>query len=109
MNLAKTLIISLNKNARISDGIIKYDIDQIVDDVLAMNRPAVNSALKYKGYIVKPASPTGGKAGRGYNKTSTIQIIENMCVIKAFRFKMNDFNSRAQAVQKAKSFIDEQI
>jgi hypothetical protein len=53
--------------------------------------------------------PTGGKAGRHYNKTSTILIIDVMSnlgyiILKQFRFKINDKISKKKAIEKAEKF-----
>ncbi len=50
---------------------------------------------------------SGGKAGRGCNKTSTIQVRFNQCVIKQVRFNVADPESRKAAVRKAKQFVDQ--
>ena len=57
--------------------------------------------------IIVEAKKSGGKAGRGYNKTSTIQVIEivgNMGynILKQFRFNLMDESSKQKAKQKAK-------
>lgn len=65
----------------------------------------------YKGYEIHfPTS--GGKAGKGHQKTSTIQVMEpnrfsggHMLKI-AFRFTMADANSRQSAIKRAKEFCD---
>lgn len=63
---------------------------------------------KYKGKIIKTANPTGGKAGKGYNITSTVQVIDpsDYALKKQVRFKVGDRESLRRAWQKAKDFID---
>lgn len=60
-------------------------------------------------YVLKTASPTGGKAGKGLNKTSTVQVIDSreMILLKHFRFKVGDPASLARAWAKAWKFYDE--
>lgn len=48
---------------------------------------------------------SGGKAGRGCNKTSTLQVRYGGVVLKQFRFTVADFESRKAATRKAKDFI----
>ena len=48
---------------------------------------------------------TGGKAGKGYNKTASIQVCERMKggyrIIKIFRYKIKDPKSKLGASDKA--------
>lgn len=62
----------------------------------------------YKGMIIKTASPTGGKAGKGFNKTSTVQVIDpaEWMLKKQIRFIVGDRESIKRAWKKAKDFID---
>lgn len=62
--------------------------------------------MNYKGYEIRSARPTGGKAGRGLNKTSTIQVLLSNQVMKAFRFKVGDAASFDRATTTAKAFVD---
>ncbi len=57
----------------------------------------------YKGYRIKHANPTGGKAGKGCNKTSTIQVMDGSgrMLLKSVRYRVNDPKSRSEAVRKA--------
>jgi hypothetical protein len=48
---------------------------------------------------------SGGKAGKGLNRTSTLQVRRDGSILKQFRFAVADFESRKIAVQKAKDFI----
>ena len=57
-------------------------------------------------YIINQARTTGGKAGKGRNKTSTIRVLEDNRILKQFRFKVGDFSNRDVAIRKAVSFID---
>lgn len=61
-----------------------------------------------KGVVIKTAKQTGGKAGKGYNKTSTIQVIhlESGMLLKQYRFNMDDPMSLNAAYSKADSFVD---
>lgn len=64
----------------------------------------------YKGKIIKTANPTGGKAGKGFNKTSTIQVLEPsgdmLTLVKQIRYKVGDSASLETAIKKARDFID---
>jgi hypothetical protein len=62
----------------------------------------------YKGHVVQTASSTGGKAGKGCNKTSTIQVFKEggQVIVKAFRFNVGNDESFKSAVRKARVFID---
>jgi hypothetical protein len=66
--------------------------------------------MHYKGMIIKAANQTGGKAGKGFNKTSTIQVIEPhssySLMKKHFRFEVGNQISMKAAFDKAIAFID---
>lgn len=49
---------------------------------------------------------TGGKAGKGHNKTSTIQVfdIETNCIVKQFRYKICNRASLLKAIVSARSY-----
>jgi len=54
------------------------------------------------GYTIKLAKQSGGKAGKGYNKTSTIQVMDdNNCIKKAFRYNIGSSESYYTAYDKA--------
>lgn len=58
----------------------------------------------YKGYEVHlPTS--GGKAGKGCNKTSTIQVRRGGCIQKQFRWTLGIAFDRQRAIEKAKAWI----
>lgn len=67
-------------------------------------------AMKYKGYTITTARPTGGKAGKGCNKTSTVQVFGpgGTTLEKQFRFKVGGTLSFDTAWQKAKDWVDVQ-
>lgn len=63
----------------------------------------------YKGYIIhKP--DTGGKAGKGFNKTSTLQVrkpvLSGYLQKAKFRFLVGDAESETKAIENAKKWID---
>lgn len=61
----------------------------------------------YKGFEVHlPTS--GGKAGTGFNKTSTIQVRKNSMIVKQFRFYMADNESQRNALRNARAHIDQE-
>jgi hypothetical protein len=47
---------------------------------------------------------SGGKAGNGCNRTTSIQVRKGPYIVKQFRFVMSDAKSRADAIAKAKAF-----
>jgi hypothetical protein len=67
--------------------------------------------MEYKGYTIKQASQTGGKAGKGNNKTSTIQVRQELkegyLLRKQIRYKVDDPEGMKNAVQKAKDWADD--
>lgn len=53
---------------------------------------------------------SGGKAGRGFNKTASIQVIESTrggyFIRKVYRFKIGDLHSKIVARNKARKYLD---
>lgn len=62
--------------------------------------------MKYKGYDIEDAKPSGGKAGRGKNKTTTLQVREPSPGGFLLKKSIRCTTDKAGAVQKAKDFID---
>jgi hypothetical protein len=67
--------------------------------------------IKYKGYVIAESNKQGGKAGRGKNKTATIQVREpllagNYLLRWQFRYALNVTNGREVAVTLAKDWIE---
>ncbi len=73
--------------------------------------------MEYKGYIIVESNSRGGKAGRGYNKTVSIQVREWLSidrntgekiysVVKHFSFPVGDTSKRIKAIDKAKAWVD---
>lgn len=71
--------------------------------------------VKYKGYLIRQASPTGGKAGKGHNRTSSVSVntlnyTEAMRDRRPFgttiRFIVGDEASRRRAWEKAVDWIN---
>ena len=56
-------------------------------------------------YTTKLANPTGGKAGRGFNRTSTVQVFQGRQLVKSFRFTVGEIDSLRAAKAKAAAFI----
>ena len=69
--------------------------------------------MQYNGYEIKQAQKTGGKAGKGHNKTSTIQVQESVpagyTIKKHFRYEVRNIASKQNAIQRAKDFVDQMI
>lgn len=70
--------------------------------------------IDYKGYTIRLARQTGGKAGKGYNKTSTVQIVEKFGfdgllerVVKMVRYEVGKPGELEKAIDKAKQKIDQ--
>ncbi len=55
---------------------------------------------------IRESNGLGGKAGRGRNKTATIQIIEGRMLIKQFRYLVGHPDSKRNAILKAKAYVD---
>lgn len=58
-----------------------------------------------KEYAIRLARPSGGKAGKGHNKTSTVQVFRGSCIVKSFRFNMNDRESLKAAMTNAATYV----
>lgn len=52
---------------------------------------------------------SGGKAGTGFNKTSTIQVRLGNMIVKQFRFTMDSESSRRAAMRKAREYCEEAV
>lgn len=62
----------------------------------------------YRGYeITLPMS--GGKAGKGKQKTSSIQVRVNGFLIHQTRFRVDNPAARKSALERAKLFLDARI
>lgn len=59
-------------------------------------------------YVVKLPEPTGGKAGKGCNKTSSLQVFDTQesKIVKLFRYRINDRWSGSTALNKANALRD---
>jgi hypothetical protein len=69
--------------------------------------------MKYKGYDIVLSSG-GGKAGKGFNKTATVQVhepfnAESYLLRKQIRYTVGDRASLEKAMQKARTFVDELV
>ena len=65
--------------------------------------------MNYRGFEIRLASPTGGKAGRGFNKTSHVRAIrfdKDKVVHKIFRFDVDDPQGALKATANARAFVD---
>lgn len=59
----------------------------------------------YQGGVEIHIPTSGGKAGKGYNKTSTIQVWQGSQIVKQIRFTVLDEASRKRAYEKAKACV----
>ena len=58
------------------------------------------------GHVLGVRIPTsGGKAGKGNAKTSTVQVVDGNFLVKQFRFVVADPESKQRAMQKAWQYI----
>ncbi len=69
---------------------------------------------RYKGYLIRKALPTGGKAGKGHNATSSYTVYPESFVPGSFRtnvirFKVGDVESQKVALRKCAEWIDRQV
>ena len=59
-----------------------------------------------KKYRIKLPIQSGGKAGKGHNKTSTIQVVyEGMMAVKQIRYTVRDHESKMAAIEKAIAYV----
>lgn len=61
-------------------------------------------------FLVRHAKSTGGKAGKGHNKTSSVQVVEkvdrNYCkVISTYRYVVGDRDSYSRALSRANRHV----
>lgn len=61
--------------------------------------------MNYRGYTIRTPD-TGGKAGYGRNKTSTVQVLYDRTLEKQIRFTVGDKESLRRATLKAMHHID---
>jgi len=66
--------------------------------------------MKYHGFIIVRANGRGGKAGKGCNRTTSIQVRESLplggyVIVKQFRFG-EGCDSREVATAKAREHVD---
>lgn len=65
--------------------------------------------VKIGDYIIRNATPSGGKAGKGCNVTSTIQVFTPDDRMKQFRYKMFVLGSKKNAITKAIDWVHNEI
>jgi hypothetical protein len=61
---------------------------------------------------INGARPSGGKAGKGHNKTSTVRVMDSggpgfWRIIKRFRYNVGSAKSYIDAMEKARKYIRE--
>lgn len=56
-------------------------------------------------YELKHPLPTGGKAGKNNNQTSSIQVFDGNRIIKQFRYVKGNIISYNNTLRKAKKYI----
>jgi hypothetical protein len=61
-----------------------------------------------KGYVIKEARPTGGKAGKGCNKTTSLKICKGNFVLKYVRYKVSEPLSKGRAFGRSLKWIKKQ-
>ena len=50
---------------------------------------------------------SGGKAGKGLNKTGSVQVRKDGFILKQFRYRVGDFDARYAARRSAAEFINQ--
>lgn len=66
--------------------------------------------MNYRGYEYYFANPTGGKAGKGRNKTSTIRVFDGDRIVKQQRYTcLSTTRGAAWAIRRIQAWIDKQI
>lgn len=65
--------------------------------------------MNYKNYEIVNAKPTGGKAGKGRNKTTTLQVFEGDLLKQQFRYPVDSEHGYSNALRKAKLWVDAQL
>lgn len=64
------------------------------------------SASNGKEYTIRLARPSGGNAGKGHNKTSTVQVwYDNCLVVKQIRFTVREHETKMNAIEKAIAYV----
>lgn len=67
--------------------------------------------ISYRGYEIADSNGRGGKAGKGHNKTATIQVREPLrpgeyLLLKQFRYKVDDLDSGFVALMCALNYVN---
>ncbi len=61
--------------------------------------------MKMRDCEIRTAKPSGGKAGKGKNKTSSVMVLCWGCIMKTYRFDVNDPGSKSRAMSKAQAYV----
>jgi hypothetical protein len=81
----------------------------------AIKKTTKNNMIEYKGYIIAESNERGGKAGRGFNKTKTLQVRQELgkgngyLIKKQVTFTIGDAESYNRAEDKCRKYIDEHL
>lgn len=59
-------------------------------------------------YEIRLARQTGGKAGKGRNQTSTVQVFCDGLLVKQFRFRVDNMAGYGRAKEKAEAYVKSQ-
>lgn len=60
---------------------------------------------RYKNYTLH-IPESGGKAGKGMNKTGTVQVRHGAFIVAQYRFNVGDAESKRAGIQKARKWCD---
>lgn len=64
---------------------------------------------EHQDYYITEAQANGGKAGKGNNKTTSIQVRQQMqggyLVLASYNYPIGDTAKRDKAIEKAKAYI----
>jgi hypothetical protein len=63
---------------------------------------------EYRGYEIR-LPESGGKAGKGHNKTTSYQVLCDGFILKQFRFIVGCPLSSKSAARRARLFIEDRI
>ena len=65
--------------------------------------------MNYKGFQIVDSDDAGGKAGRGRNKTSSVQIRGAKGTLIYVRYKTGEIGAYGKAITRAKARIDKMV
>lgn len=64
--------------------------------------------MDYRGFRIIDSEDSGGKAGSGCNKTTSVQVRGDE-FFRYVRYNVGEKGARAKAIEKAKGVVDKEI